>query len=119
MTLGVTNYAAMTLADRIRLLMELRDVKQNELARRVKLTSGAMSLLLSGDSKKPSQVTLLRLADVLEAHPEWILHGTGPMLRGEGPPAELSEAVDLLKRLDADELETVVKLLRSMRRGDE
>jgi transcriptional regulator with XRE-family HTH domain len=67
----------MTIGDRIRWLMEFRDIKQVALASQIGVTQAAISNLVTDSSRKPSAITLMKLAMALGCNPQWILDGKG------------------------------------------
>lgn len=50
---------------------------QAALAKRIGLSGTAVSKIESGKSKAPSAATLMKIAAVFEANPEWIMRGVG------------------------------------------
>jgi transcriptional regulator with XRE-family HTH domain len=89
-----------TVGDRLRWLLEVRQLKQTHLAEAMKklaehdsqnvpkqsraaTTQSAISNLVTQASRKPNAPTLLRLAAILQASPSWIMSG-------EGHPFEVS-----------------------------
>ena len=50
---------------------------QITLAKAIGVSGTALSKIESGLSKAPAAATLLKIAAVFEANPEWIMHGTG------------------------------------------
>jgi transcriptional regulator with XRE-family HTH domain len=66
-----------TIGDRIRWLIEVRGYTQVELAHKMNLTQASVSNWLTGNSRKPSAPSLLKLAAALDANPHWIITGDG------------------------------------------
>lgn len=66
-----------TIGDRIRWLIEVRGYTQVELADKMNLTQASVSNWLTGNSRKPSAPSLLKLAAALDANPHWIITGEG------------------------------------------
>jgi transcriptional regulator with XRE-family HTH domain len=66
-----------TIGERLRWLLEYRDMKQTELAESIGTTQAAISNIVTNASRKPSAPTLLRMAAVLQASAEWIITGDG------------------------------------------
>ena len=81
-------FETMGLGDRLRWLMERRQIKQVDLAHRAGVTQAAISNLVtdqrtpSGASRKPRGETLVGLARELGTTPTWILDGVGDPFRG-------------------------------------
>lgn len=66
-----------SIRDRLRWLLEHRNMKQTELAEKVGITQAAVSNIATTSSRKPSAPTLLRMAAALQASAEWIMSGEG------------------------------------------
>jgi transcriptional regulator with XRE-family HTH domain len=66
-----------SIGDRLRWLLEAREMKQTELAEKAGITQAAVSNIVTTSSRKPSAPTLLRMAAALQASAEWIITGTG------------------------------------------
>lgn len=77
MVTAAAKFKAMSIGDRIRYVMEVREVKQTELAERLGIGQSAISNLVTDASRKPSAPTLLALAAELQINPNWILTGEG------------------------------------------
>lgn len=108
-------YTMLTIGDRIRYLRELRQMKQVELATECGLTQAALSNLETDPTRKPSSPTLLKIADVLEANPEWILTGVGEP--HAWAPVTSPDQVDLLrlyKRLSMRQREEALAFMRGL-----
>lgn len=71
------NFERLSIGDRIRYLIEVREYTQVELAKKIGVTQAAISNLVTDSSRKPSAPTLLKLAAALQANPDWILTGQG------------------------------------------
>ena len=72
-----------SIGDRLRWLLEYREMKQTQLAEAIGTTQAAISNIVTNASRKPSAPTLLRMAAVLQASADWII-------TGEGHPFEIS-----------------------------
>lgn len=72
-----------SIGDRLRWLLEYREMKQTELAEQIGTTQAAISNIATNASRKPSAPTLLRMAAALQASADWII-------TGEGHPFEIS-----------------------------
>jgi transcriptional regulator with XRE-family HTH domain len=66
-----------TPGQRIVWLRENKKMLQVTLARTIGISGTALSKIESGKSKSPSASTLLKIAAVFEANPDWIMHGRG------------------------------------------
>lgn len=77
LSVGAVDYTKMSMGDRLRFLMEVRETTQVQLAKTIGLTQAAISNLVTDDSRKPSAPTLMKIAAALECNPNWILDGRG------------------------------------------
>lgn len=76
--LSFTKWAkAASIGARIRWLIEARGYKQNELAEKMELTQATISNWITGASRKPNAISLLKLSTALDCNPQWIVDGTG------------------------------------------
>lgn len=66
-----------TPGQRVKWLREEKKMPQLTLAKAIGIKQPSLSQLERGKSKSPAASTLLRIAAVLEANPEWIMHGRG------------------------------------------
>jgi transcriptional regulator with XRE-family HTH domain len=66
-----------SIGDRLRWLLECRQMKQTELAETIGVTQAAVSNIVTTSSRKPSAPTLLRMAAALQASADWIMTGRG------------------------------------------
>lgn len=78
--------------------------KQGDLSAKIGIAQGSLSGLESGDSKEPSAKVLLRLCDVLQVRPKYLLFNEGPaeaqyFQELSGPEAQL---VMLFRQLPND-----------------
>jgi transcriptional regulator with XRE-family HTH domain len=70
-------FQKMSVGDRVRYLMEKREIKQTELAAKIGVGQAAISNIVTDASRKPSAPTLLAIAGELQCNPNWILTGEG------------------------------------------
>ena len=66
-----------SIGERLRWLLEYRDMKQTQLAEIIGTTQAAISNIVTQSSRKPSAPTLLRMAAALQASADWIITGDG------------------------------------------
>ncbi len=108
-------FAAMTVGERVRWLLEVRGMKQVETAARMGVTQPMLSNILTDASRKPSAPSLLAMADVFECSPSWILDGRGnPFAFSVVRDARQAELLGLFKRLPPAQQDAVLGLARSM-----
>lgn len=65
-------------ADRLRLAMEIRHIKQAELSRRTGIGKSSISTYLTGEYE-PKQTNTYKLAEALNVNPSWLLGNDVPM----------------------------------------
>ncbi len=63
---------------RLNFFLKERNIKQNDIVARTRMTSGGISTIFSGKSKVTYQFAL-SLQAIYHLNPEWVLHGTKPM----------------------------------------
>lgn len=101
-----------TRGERIRHLRQLREMTQVQVAKAVGVTQGAISQLERDQNSAPSAATLLALANALQASPEWIQHGTGPMaLEGESEERML---LSVWRRMGAEQRRAFLSAARAL-----
>lgn len=109
-----------TVSERLKYALLVRDISQAELARKIGVTRGAISNLINKVSQGLSAENALKIAEVLEVDPYWLVFG-----RGEGPVTKRDinfglgnltstreEAKKLISTMPNDNLELVVKVLK-------
>lgn len=87
-------FEAMSVGERVRWILEVREVKQTEIAERIGITQAGISNVVTDASRKPSAPTLLALARELEINPQWLLDGKGDPFAWA--PVTASDQVELL-----------------------
>lgn len=78
-----------TLAERLLLLMEERNLNQRRLAKLAGVQVSAINRWCTGETKNPKEEDLQKVAEVLDANAHWIRTGIGPMV--PSPLAGLTE----------------------------
>jgi transcriptional regulator with XRE-family HTH domain len=66
-----------SIGERLRWLLEYREMKQTQLAEQIGTTQAAISNIATNASRKPSAPTLLKMAAALQASADWIITGEG------------------------------------------
>jgi transcriptional regulator with XRE-family HTH domain len=111
------DFTMLTIGDRIRWLMEYREIKQVELAERIGVTQAAISNLVTDASRKPSAPTLLKLAAALECNPQWILDGEGDPFKYAPLTGESQvELVNLFNHMDPQSKQALLAAARAMKK---
>ena len=106
-----------TIGERIRWLIELRGYTQVELAKKMGLTQASVSNWITGDSRKPSAPSLLKLAAALDANPHWIITGEGDPLQMQviGKKAE-EELLRAFREMDPQAQAALIAAAHAMKR---
>ena len=106
-----------TIGDRIRYLLEVRKMKQTEVAQAIGITQAAISNIVTNASRKPSAPTLLKLAAALQCNPHWIV-------TGQGEPFEINtigrtlekQLIAAFRDMDADAQTALLAVAETMRK---
>jgi len=108
-------FTRMTIGDRVRWLMEVREIKQVELAERIGVTQAAISNIVTDSSRKPSAPTLLALAEALNCNPQWILDGHGDPYAWAPVTSESQvELLQLFKSMPSEAKSALLATARAM-----
>ena len=109
-------FSLLTVGDRIRWLRKKRELSQVDLATSIGIKGPSVSNLETGKSKNPAASTLLKLAAVLEANPDWIVSGRGDPFEGptftEGDEAEL---ISIFKSLPNEQKAMVMAVAKTLK----
>ena len=105
-----------SVGDRIQWLRKKKGLSQVQLAKAVGISGPSVSNLETGVSKMPASTTLLRLAAVLEANPDWIISGRGDPYEWptftEGDEAEL---ISVFKSLGNEQKAMMMAVAKSLK----
>lgn len=109
-----------TLADRIKAAREAKGMTRAELARRVKISSTAMTFLEEGHSKDLQGSNVFPMADALGVSARWLLTGKEPAGSAEAPEATkrdemVARLAQALAMVDEERLAAVMTLLNLRR----
>jgi transcriptional regulator with XRE-family HTH domain len=108
----------MSIGDRIRYLIELRQYKQVELAAKTGVTQAAISNLVTDSTRKPSAPTLLRLALALDASPQWIITGEGDPFETIAPKdRDEGRLVDNYRHMSQQHKTALLSMSETLRKG--
>lgn len=66
-----------SIGDRLRWLLEARNMKQTELAEKIGQTQASISNVITQSSRKPSAPALLKMAAALQCSADWLITGQG------------------------------------------
>lgn len=102
-----------TPGQRIRWLREQKKMLQVTLARAIGISSTAVSKLELSKSKRPAAHNLLKIAAILEANPEWIMHGKGkPWMKDT--VADTGEMIETFKKLSTDKQAAILAAAKAL-----
>ena len=106
-----------TVSERLQYALIVRGISQSELARKIGVTRGAISNLKNNVSSGLSAENALKIAEVLNIDPYWLVFG-----KGEGPVSskEINSesasprdaARELINNIHPSTIELVVKVLK-------
>ena len=107
-----------TIGQRIRWLREKKKMNQTTLARAVGITPPSMSEIELGKTKAPAAATLFKIAAILEANPEWLLHGRGDYALKRSPPTDagtIEEMSSIMAELTPEQQATLLAVARALK----
>lgn len=105
----------LTIGERLRYIMEVREVKQIDLAPKVGVGQSALSNIITDSSRKPNAYTLIALCEELRISPHWLLYGTGdPFAWAPVTSPEQVELLNVYRSLPAEGKRELLKAARSM-----
>lgn len=110
------------LQERLDIAITSAGISQSELARRVKLSRGAVSLWFVGSTKELKGHNLLAAAEALGVNPSWLDTGKGEMKPGikdassplPGLPRETAEIIEIYETLTKDERKAMLAFLKAL-----
>lgn len=109
-------FLRMTIGERLRWLMEYREIKQTELASRIQMTQSGISNLVTDSARKPSAPTLLKLAEELRCSPNWLITGVGdPFAWAPVTTENQVELLNLFRSMDDGSRKALLQVARSMK----
>lgn len=85
-----------------------------ELARRIGVRQPSLWQLEEGVSKNPKASTLLRLAEVLNASPDWLASGRGAPYRIKVEAPQEAELVSIFRSLPSGSQQALVAAAKAM-----
>ncbi len=106
-----------TVSERLQYALMVRGISQSELARKIGVTRGAISNLINNVSSGLSAENALKIAEVLNLDPYWLIFGKGegPVSHKEINPEQLTprdEAKEIINNLPPSNIELAVKVLK-------
>ena len=110
-----TLFAAMTVGERVRWLLEIKGIKQTEMAAKMGTTQAMISNIVTDSSRKPSAPSLLAMADIFECRPSWILDGRGdPFAWAVVSDSRQAELLRVFKALAEPQKEALLVTARAL-----
>jgi len=106
-----------SIGDRLRWLLEHREMKQTELAEQIGITQAAISNIVTTASRRPSAPTLLKLAAALQCSADWLISGDGhPFeINVVGKKAE-KELLDAFRHMDEQAQAALLAAAKAMKK---
>lgn len=112
---NVAMFKRMTIGDRLRWIIETRNISQTALASKVGVTQAAISNLVTDSSRKPSAPTLIAIAAELQINPNWILTGDGDPFAWAPVTSESQvELLNLFKGMSEESKVALLAVARTM-----
>lgn len=109
-------FLRMTIGDRLRWLMEHREIKQTELAARIGITQAGISNIVTDSARKPSAPTLLKLAEELRCNPSWLMTGEGDPFAWAPVTSDAQvELLNLFRSMDDSGRKALLQVARNMK----
>lgn len=109
------SYELWTIGQRVNWLLHRRRLSQTEAAKLIGISQATIANIIGSAARKPSAVTLIKMACALNCAPSFILDGSGVSLNyeqsGRDDTAELRE---LFKGLNADQRKMIMILARTL-----
>lgn len=90
-----------SLSERIQYALDLRGMKQIDLARKLNLSRSAISQIIAGKTKNFSAENALKMSKCLDINPYWLVLGEGkPEISSSGTPTpEAAEAASMIDQM--------------------
>lgn len=108
-------FAAMTVGERVRWLLEVKGLKQTEMAEKMGTTQAMISNIVTDSSRKPSAPSLLDMADIFDCRPRWILDGRGdPFAWAVVNDSRQAELLRLFRALPEAQKEALLQMAKAL-----
>jgi len=78
----------MEFKQRLQILIDSKNIQQNDLSRALKIHETRVSEWLSGKVKKPRRSTIVKIAGFFNVNPDWLATGNGPQQYEMSPVTE-------------------------------
>lgn len=104
-----------TIGQRLVWLREKHGMRQADLAKEIGITAQSLGAIELGKTRAPSAPTLLRLAAVLDANPEWIIHGRGSPTIEKATQDTVDEFVSVFKQLSPEHQAALLAAAKSLK----
>lgn len=111
------SYELWTVGQRVEWLLSRRRLTQTEAAKLMGISQSTVANIIGSAARKPSAVTLMKMARALDCAPSFILDGTGASLNyARATQDDASELLDLFKELNADDQNMLMVFARTLAR---
>lgn len=105
----------MTIGERLRYMIELKETSQSALARQCGVTQAAISNIVNSSKRSPSAATLISISQALNCSADWLINGKGDPVKGRALNAELkAEVIQKFEKLSPPDQMTVNVVMDSM-----
>lgn len=108
-------FEEMTLGSRLNWLLQEKQMSQVALAKAIGISQAAISNIRIDDTRKPSAVTLMGIAEALNCNPNWLLDGKGDPWKWAPVTAESErDLLTMFRALTEIQKTTILALIRTM-----
>ena len=109
------SYELWTIGQRVDWLLHRRKLNQTDAAKLIGISQATIANIIGSAARKPSAVTLMKMARALDCAPSFILDGTGVSLNyRQSGRDDAPELLKLFKELNADQQKMVMILARTL-----
>lgn len=111
------SYELWTIGQRVELLLSRRRLNQTEAAKLIGVSQSTIANIVGRSARKPSAMTLIKMARALDCAPSFILDGTGAALDYKRSTRDdTAELVKLFKELNSDDQHMLMVFARTLAR---
>lgn len=105
-----------SLPERLQIALDLRGMKQTDLARKLNLSRSAISQIMLGKTKSFSAENALKMAKALDINPYWLVLGEGsPEIKASGTPtAEATEAAEMIDQMPRSQRKLTLNIINQI-----
>lgn len=105
-----------SLPERLQIALDLRGMKQTDLAKKLNLSRSAISQIMLGKTKSFSAENALKMAKALDINPYWLVLGEGsPEIKSSGTPtAEATEAAEMIDKMPRSQRKLTLNIINQI-----